>query len=53
MRRKVLFGAAVLMLITLVTGWPLTRRLAWALAVIFAGVVLGWVVGCISAVVAG
>lgn len=25
----------------------------WALAIIFAGFVLGWVVGCISAVVAG
>ena len=37
MRRKVLFGAAVLMFITLVTGWPMTRRLAWTLVGIWFG----------------
>lgn len=37
MRRKVLFWAGILMLITLVTGWPLTRRLAWTLVGIWFG----------------
>lgn len=37
MRQKVLFWAGILMLITLVTGWPLTRRLAWTLVGIWFG----------------